>query len=378
MVYPLAVFVPQIGPLSETFVRRHVENLLPGRTVVVTGSVSPPEVAGWTPQCPVLALAEIREGFLRKVARVIGRRMRKEVPRDPRRAVLRFLRYHGVRTIMAEWLDWSLPWFELAREAGLRFFAHAHGYDVSARQLSEPRWRREYLRYRDADGVIGVSRVTRARLAELGLAGEKIHVVPCGVDVPAEPLIRQNGQPVRCLAVGRMTGKKAPIITLDAFRRAREVCPGLRLDYVGGGELLSAARQFVRAFELTECITLHGGQRHSTVLDLMSKADIFLQHSMVDPETGDEEGLPVAILEAMGAGLPVVSTRHAGIPEAVDDGRTGYLVEEGDSRAMGERIADLAKAHDLRVRMGCAGWEMARNQFAWEGERDQLLSILGL
>ena len=66
----------------------------------------------------------------------------------------------------------------------------------------------------------------------------------------------------------------------------------------------------------------------------MKKAHIFLQHSVTCPITGDEEGVPVAILEAMASGLPVVSTFHAGIPEAVVDGKTGFLVSED---AMGER-----------------------------------------
>ena len=63
----------------------------------------------------------------------------------------------------------------------------------------------------------------------------------------------------------------------------------------------------------------------------MEAADVLIQHSVVDPATGDEEGLPVAILEGMGCGLPVVATRHAGIPESVVEGETGMLVDEGDS-----------------------------------------------
>ena len=83
----------------------------------------------------------------------------------------------------------------------------------------------------------------------------------------------------------------------------------------------------------------------------MNGADVFVQHSITDSHTGDQEGLPVAVLEAMASGLPVVATRHAGIPEAVVEGETGYLVEEGDIGAMAGHIARLAEDHTLRSKM---------------------------
>jgi len=125
-------------------------------------------------------------------------------------------------------------------------------------------------------------------------------------------------------------------------------------------------------------VTLHGAQPSDVVQTLMDQADIFLQHSMTDPETGDAEGLPVAILEAMAKGLPVVSTRHAGIPEAVEESATGYLVAEGDATEMAERIVQLAEDCDLRRRMGEDGWRRAKKYFSWERERAELLNILGL
>src|SRR5262249_1315641 len=108
------------------------------------------------------------------------------------------------------------------------------------------------------------------------------------------------------------------------------------------------------------------------------ESDLFLQHAMTDPFTGDQEGLPVAILEAMASGLPVVSTDHAGIPEAVVDGTSGYIVSEGDTRAMAERILALAGDPDLRARMGLAGWQRVRDFYSWEKERRDLLDIFGL
>ena len=135
--------------------------------------------------------------------------------------------------------------------------------------------------------------------------------------------------------------KEIPTFTLEAFRQALKVNSSLRLEYVGDGELIDEVRQFVRTNQLDDKVLLHGSKPNLDVQELMKNADIFLQHSRTDPVTGDEEGLPVAILEAMANSLPVVSTRHAGIPEAVMGSATGYLVDEGDVEDMANHIVKL-------------------------------------
>lgn len=373
---PLAVFAPDIGTRSETFIRRHVRDLLPGRTAAVGRVIRKHDLGDWAVNGPVLDLGSIQHRVVRRALRTLtsGLRLRSVLNLDP---IRHFLRKHKVRVIMGEYLDESLPWLEVAQELGIRFFGHAHGYDVSE-QLRKPKWQAEYLRYNQAAGVITMNQVSRARLIDLGLEPNKVHVVPYGVDVPDRPLQRPERGIVACVAVGRMVAKKAPILTLDAFRQAAEACPELRLDYIGAGDLLPAARQFIHDFSLEDKVWLHGSQPNHVVQRLMKNADIFLQHSMTDPDTGDEEGLPVAILEAMAHALPVVSTWHAGIPEAVGDGSTGFLVDECDSETMAEQIKFLARRPGMRRKLGQAGWARAREYFSWEKERAALLEIMGI
>jgi glycosyltransferase involved in cell wall biosynthesis len=368
----LAIAVPQIGHPSETFVRRHVESLLPGRTVVLTRDASGPSPA-WLTRCPVLA-ATAETGSWRRLVRFVEHA--RGVSHDAARTQ-RFLTRHQVEAVMGEYLDFSLRYLEIALRVGARFYAHAHGYDVSER-LREPQWQRAYRRLNEADGVITVSRVSRDRLLALGIDAARIHVVPCGVDVPTEAHVRAERRTVHCVAVGRMVAKKAPIMLLDAFRRAHEACPQLRLDYVGGGPLFSAARQFVQSFRLEPLVTLHGWQPAAVVRELLRNGDVFLQHSVLDPETGDEEGLPVAILEAMAEGLPVVATWHSGIPEAVVAGATGELVAEGDVVDMAAQVVRLAVDPDLRRQLGYAGWKRASEHYTWDRERRALLEIMRL
>jgi len=378
MNYPLAIFAPQIGARSETFIRRHIEDLLAGRTVAVAETDRPPYAGHWKTSGPTLVLdRDVRLQLSHRAVRFALKKLGRKLADPEIIAVRKFLKDHNVTVALGEYLHLSLPWFLVCQQLGIRFFAHAHGFDVSV-ALRDSQWQTDYLQYNEAAGIITVSEVSRQRLINLGLAAERINVIPCSVDVPQMFPQRNNPGVLRCVAVGRMTAKKAPILTLDAFRRASANCPALRLDYIGTGELLPAARQFIQAFNLGDKVTLHGGQSNETVKQMLLTADIFLQHSITDPDTGDEEGLPVGILEAMAAGLPVVSTRHAGIPEAVQDGVTGSLVDEGDSAGMAERIITLASDQSLRQKMGEAGWRRAKAHFSWEQEKAGLLRILGL
>ncbi|MBI3667179.1 MAG: glycosyltransferase family 4 protein [Acidobacteria bacterium] len=367
---PLAIFSPDhIGLGVATFVRRHMRDLLPGGTAVVAFAASPesgePE---WGVDGPILDLGRIIGGRLRwQLAHAVAKQVGVKLDRV---MIKRFLKQHQVQVVMGEYLDFSLQWLGIAQELGIRFFAHAHGCDVVDR-LREPKWRTEYLRYNRAGGIISNSQANRDELVALGLAPSKIHVVHCGVDVSAEPVTRQEREEIRCIAVGRVVPEKAPVLLLDAFRRAAMECPRLRLDYVGDGPLFPAALEFVRAFNLQDKVTLHGACPNEAVLGLMKEADIFIQHSL-------QEGLGVAILEGMAQALPVVATRTGGIPETVVDGATGFLVEPGDSAELAERILVLSRDPDLRRRMGVAGWRRAKDHFTWEKERAELLQVLGL
>lgn len=160
-------------------------------------------------------------------------------------------------------------------------------------------------------------------------------------EVRSVPRSRQEG--VEVLLVGRLVAKKGPIHTWSACVKAWGAGARLRVTVIGDGPLM---------------------------------AQMFCQHSLVNVETGDEEGLPVAILEAMAHGVPVVATRHAGIPEAVEDGVSGLLVDEEDIDGMADRIRLLASDADLRDRLGAAARDRVLSHFTWAAEREALLALL--
>lgn len=355
----LAVCAPIVGAPSETFIRRHVQELLPGGTVVIARRPAPDGPGTWRTDLPTLWLDELADEWG-------GER--------ERAAVGEFLVTHGVTSVLAEYLDIWLPFLTTFTRHGARCVAHAHGYDVSSR-LRDGYWRAEYLAYREAAAVVTPSQVIRDRLVELGLTPDRVHVVPYGVDEGAQ-VTRAPRTQVQVLAVGRLVPKKNPVATVEACVRAAARGADLRVQVVGDGPLADEVRAAVT--DVGADVELLGARPHDEVLAAMRAADIFCQHSVVDPATGDEEGVPVAILEAMAHGLPVVSTRHAGIPEAVDDGVTGYLVDEGDVEAMADAVATLAADAGLRERLGAAGRARIRTHFSWPREREALLGLLGL
>ena len=370
----LAITSQSVGLRSEFFIQRHMTRLDPANTVVAQFEIPPSESIDWKVECPVYQVRSHRFP-----SRLIPSNLREMLPtrlmyKDDYEGLFGFFKHHGVQVILGEYLNCTWPLIKPAKRHGIKLFAHAHGNDLST-LFRLPEWRARYADYKDCQGIIVVNQVMRDRLMSIGIPGEIIHDIPYGVDVLDEYPEKPGTDSLHWLAVGRMVGKKAPLKTLKAFQIALASQPNIHLDFVGEGPLLAEARAFVNQYSLENNVHLHGGQPHEVVSSLMEQCHAFVQHSVVDPDTGDEEGMPVAIREAMGHALPVVSTRHAGIPEAVRHGQTGFLVNEGDVDGMAMHMIELGESKELWQSMSLAAWEQAKQQFTWEKEREDLLRI---
>lgn len=371
MTQRLAIFTTQLGTTSETFIRRHVEDLLPGSTVVVARNSTSQFDGYWRSLCPVLFLDR---WALRLPVRLAGRAgVSQARMRDG--ALQRFLRQHGATVILGEYLDQFADFVPLLDRMQLPYIAQGHGIDVSA-ALRKPGMAARYRAYESAAAILTRCEFHRQRLIGLGLRAERVQVNPGGVDVPEWIPARAAQACRRLLAVGRFVPKKGPIYLLEAFRRAAARDAAITLDYVGGGDLFPAAQQFVHACGLQDRVRLHGPAKDEVKFRFMQECGVFLQHSVTDPETGDEEGLPAAIQEAMALGMTVISTRHSGIPEAIEHGVSGLLVEERDVEAMAEAMGRVARDAALCARLGASAHEKAKELYSWPAERARLLAAL--
>lgn len=367
----LAVFTAQLGTVSETFVRLHVENLLPGRTVAVARRFSHPMGGRWEASCPTLFLDRWAQSLHVRLARRAG--MHTENLRAS--VISRFLKRHGVGVVLGEYLDQFAAFVPVLDRLAIPYVVQGHGIDLSA-SLRRPGTAQRYQVYRSARAILTRCEFHRQRLIGIGLPPNLIHVNPGGVAIPATVPQRGPEARRRFLAIGRMVPKKGPIYLLEAFRIAAEKDEKIFLDYIGDGDLLPAARQFVDACHLSERVRLHEAASEETKHRLLTECGVFVQHSITDPVTGDEEGLPASIQEAMAHAMPVVSTRHSGIPDAVEDGATGLLVDEGDAGAMAEAMLRLASADGLSEKFGEAGRIKAESCYSWDAERSRLSQFL--
>jgi colanic acid/amylovoran biosynthesis glycosyltransferase len=247
----------------------------------------------------------------------------------------------------------------VARALGVPLIVTFHGYDYSVLPRNE-RWANLYRTelVESPAAFIGVSNHVCRKLREQGFPCERLHVVNNGIRIEAfqfsDPTKRWDGRSVKCLYVGRLVEKKSPILLIRAFREAlKSMPPGitLSLDIIGDGPLKPALLEEIAQLGMDSSVAVLGALPHEVVSKKMSEAHLYIQHS-VTASTGDQEGQPVSITEAAACGLPVIATRHNGIPDIVLDGITGYLVDEGDYRAMGARIADLACNPPLWSQMG--------------------------
>lgn len=321
----------------ETMVNRHIRLLFGGDTCVIAGRYS-----GDNPYDKAVFERRGRLGLsdrLRAPVALAANRLRYSTSRPPfgrrKREMAEFLRRENVRVILAEFGTQVLAVAPLAHEMGLPVFTFFRGTDASkslGRKAIAEAYRRAIPRL---DGAFSVSQSLLDNLARHGIANHNAHVLPSGVDVrlfrPADK------RPRSCVSVGRMVEKKAPLTTLRAFAAAAQGHPEARLTMVGGGPLLEPARALAAELGVAAAVDFPGPQDHEGVRRYLSGSAIFLQHSVTAGD-GNAEGLPTAIQEAMACGCVVVSTRHAGIPEAVIDGVTGYLVDEHDEAGFADRI----------------------------------------
>lgn len=355
----LAVFSHHFGAPTEIYIQRHIAFLSPGKTVAFALN----SVNAWDLDISKLIISEI----LKKYSILL---------QDHKKLLIRFLLENQVNVILGEFIDFSLDYLDLAKKLDIKFFAHGHGSDVSQNLLNEY-FKKQYLRYNyDSSGIIIGTRYNKEKLINIGIKEERIHIVPYGVPVFDLPVKKKENDFIKCIAVGRMVSKKAPLILLEAFRYALNIFPDLRLDYVGDGDLYYDVCNFLDEFNLYDKVFLHGNLPNPEVRRLMLDSDIFVQHSVTCTETGNQENLPIAILEAMACALPVVSTIHAGIPEAVTDGITGFLVNEKDAFIMGQKIVELASDKSLRMKMGTEGRKRIENHFSMENEVNLLRKLI--
>ncbi|MCC7176701.1 MAG: glycosyltransferase [Bryobacterales bacterium] len=330
----ICVASPSRDVYSETFIRAHIERL-PGRVVAIYGGWPM-----WTFQDRALIPPPVR--FAMKYSGRIAAGFPAAARRIAFGRLASFFHSHRVDVVLAEYGTTAAELVDPCLRAGVPLVAHFHGNDAYSREFTAGGPEAYRRLFESASAVIAVSRDMERQLLRLGSPREKLFYAPYGVDPERfAPVDAAANAPV-FLAVGRFVDKKAPYLTLLAFREVAAAVPGARLEFAGEGPLLECCRQMSQALGLAEQVVFHGRLSHEETAQRLRTARAFVQHSLVTTG-GEAEGTPVAVLEAGATALPVIATRHGGIPEAVLHGETGLLVEERDVAGMAAAMLRLAR-----------------------------------
>jgi colanic acid/amylovoran biosynthesis glycosyltransferase len=358
----LCVATPYEPSLSETFIRGHVERL-PARATLIYGW---PLAVGGRPALSTLGRAR------HKLRRML---FKEGIEPELTNAYATAFRRARADAVLAEYGPVGVLVKDACLRTGVPLVVHFHGYDASVREVLEEHRESYPEMFRAACAVVAVSRAMQQKLISLGASAEKVHYNPCGVDCDELRGAEPEAAPPVFVAVGRFVEKKAPHLTLRAFAEVRRARPSARLRMLGDGPLLESSRALASELGVAEAVEFLGAQPHERVREEMRAARCFVQHSVEAPN-GDCEGTPVGVLEAGASGLPLVSTRHAGIPDVVEEGATGFLVNEGDVGGMAERMARLADDPALAGHMGRAARRHIAENFSTEQSDRRLWGVI--
>lgn len=222
-----------------------------------------------------------------------------------------------------------------------------HGFDLSQHSVLA-RHAADYRHlFAHGERMLPISQRWRGKLEALGCAAEKIQVHRMGVDLegfryapPATNGAPAPGRELRLLCVARLVEKKGVRYLCEAVARLVRRGVPLRLDVIGDGPLHATLRRFVDEQGMQDAIHILGRRDTTYVQEALRSADVFALPSVTAAD-GDQEGIPVSLMEAMASGVPCLSTVHSGIPELIEDGRSGWLVPERDIDALADVLARI-------------------------------------
>lgn len=373
MIKNLAIISPVKPTYSETFIRAHIEQLpctthhfysLPNRGYHPIYLPS-----GKALFSDSVLINYLETGTERLTGSLqLGYHFRKKQFR-------KYLLENKMDAVMVEYGPSGIMVMDDLEKLGIPLIVHFHGRDAYHYKTIDRYGKRYKRMFASAQSIIVVSHDMKKQIISLGCPADKIHISPCGpnpdFDLGVDVI---NSDPV-FLSTGRFTAKKAPHITIGAFARGTEKIPSAKLIMLADGPLWEGSKLQVQQLGISSKVEFIGPQARSVIVRLMKEARAFVQHS-IRAVDGDSEGTPVSILEAMLAGLPVISTRHAGIKDVVLESKTGLLTDEMDEAQMAMHFEKLATDVELAYELGRSGTERVRKYFTMEQHLDNVWAAI--
>lgn len=358
----IAIFTPNQNPYSETFIQAHKKYLKNkvfyyyGRRNIQLEGASP-LATPWERR-----ILNLKRRFLKKPGTFV---------RDA--IILKSLKENNIDVVLAEYGTHAHHILSAIKKAGLPMVVHFHGFDASITEVVQKHNNyKEVFQY--AVKVIAVSKKMEQMLLEMGCPSEKLVYNVYGPQ-PEFLEVQPNFTKKQFVAIGRFTDKKAPYYTILAFKKAIEKHSEAKLIMAGDGQLLNTCKNLVKHLGIEAQVEFPGIIAPERYRQVLAESLGFVQHS-ITAESGDMEGTPLAILEASAAGIPVISTIHAGIPDVIIHGETGLLCEEHEVDTMAKNMTNLLEDTSYAKQLGRAGKKNILANFSMERHISALQEIL--
>lgn len=373
-------FAPRFSPLSQTFIYQLVRELQSREPTlrVMTNKIIdleerpfyPVDLYPFSDSDRLLKLTH-RAGFLAPITH----RLPLFDGRSPSRTFQDYLREHQTDIVHAHFAHGALPIVHSCNALNIPLVISLRGFDAS-RLVADWRWRLAYRYiFTRCAAVITVSDEMNTRARTFVPKQVPIHTIRAG-QTPRMFAFRSNPTPIRkFVSVGRLIEKKGHAVLIAALAYCRSHGADFTLEIIGDGADFESLRQLAKSLNVGREVTLLGALPHNQAMDRLARADAFVL-ACKTARDGDMEGIPNAVKEAQLLGIPVISTVHAGVPEAIPPSNFRWLAPEGDVKAIATRMLELAATPPGQIAsMTRRGREHIEANFSLDHEVDSHLQL---
>ncbi|WP_338128803.1 glycosyltransferase [Rahnella perminowiae] len=252
-----------------------------------------------------------------------------------------------------------------------------HGNDISQTRTLDI-FRDDYKKlYDDAEFILPVSQLWADKIKNVSGHDDNIHVIRMGISVNKFSFQPRTvlGNPIRLLSIARLTEKKGISVAINACLLLKQQNVDFDYTVIGDGPLRKELESQAATLGLGDKIAFLGAQTQETVSEYLNNSDVFLLPSVTAAD-GDMEGIPVALMEAMAIGIPVISTFHSGIPELIEDRVSGFLVNENDAASIAGVVCEIIDNPGLLPDICRNAKQKIDNEFDQDKSYSRMLNIL--
>ncbi|MBW4557402.1 MAG: glycosyltransferase [Trichormus sp. ATA11-4-KO1] len=217
----------------------------------------------------------------------------------------------------------------------------------------------------------------RQRAIKIGCDENKIVVHGSGIDCsqfPFKPRQLSSDGKIRIATTGRLVEKKGIEYGIRAIAKVAKIHANIEYNIIGDGILKELLQQLIEDLDIADKVKLLGWKNQPEIIEILNQTHIFIASSVTAAD-GNQDAPVNTLKEAMAMGLPVIGTRHGGIPELIQDGISGFLVAERDADAIAEKLSYFIEHPEIWAQMGKSGRAYVEKHYDMNTLNDELVTI---